>query len=57
MVVVWILLALFVALFVLVPLIEKFGPRMSSDDLRKVSRWILPLCALLLLLQSLRYIF
>lgn len=57
MVVFWILGALFLALIIIVPLIEKFGPRMSKEEIGKIARYILPLAGLLLILQLLAYIF
>lgn len=54
MVVFWILITLFVALIVIVPLVERFGPRMSDQSVSKLSRYILPLVALLLVIQLLR---
>lgn len=57
MVVFWILTVLFVTLIVLVPLIEKFGPRLSQENIRKTSRLVLPLMAVLLIVQLLFYAF
>ncbi|MBQ0758966.1 MAG: hypothetical protein KBT72_04840 [Zhongshania sp.] len=45
-----ILAFLFIALIVLVPLIEKFGPRPSPEQQSKIRRWILPLVGLSLIL-------
>ena len=53
MVAVWIVVILFAALFIVVPLIEKFLPRVPSKELAKYSRWILPLVALMLIVQLL----
>lgn len=41
-----ILAFLFIALLVLVPLIERFAPRPSPEQQSKISRWILPLVGL-----------
>jgi len=57
MAVVWILGVLFLALIILVPLIERFGPRMSNEEQSKLSRYILPLLAVGLVLQLLFYMF
>lgn len=53
MTVLWILLALFLALVIIVPLLERFGPRLSDVELGKISRWILPLLAISLVAQLL----
>ncbi|POP51334.1 hypothetical protein D0911_18355 [Zhongshania marina] len=45
-----ILAFLFIALIVLVPVIEKFAPRPSPEQQAKISRWILPLVGLSLIL-------
>jgi hypothetical protein len=34
---------LFLALVILIPLLEKSGKRMSAENTAKVSRWIFPL--------------
>lgn len=57
MVVVWILGILFISLIIIVPLIERFGPRMSQESLAKMSRWVLPLVALLLVVQLIARMF
>ncbi len=57
MVVVWILAVLFLALIVIVPLVERFGPRMSDENIGKLSRWVMPLVALLLVMQLLWFVF
>ncbi len=49
--------ALFVLLLLVVPLIERFGGKQSDRDISKLSRFILPLVALLLLLQAIRHFF
>lgn len=46
---------LFVALFILIPLVERFGKRYSSEDINKLTRWIFPLLLILMVLQALRY--
>ncbi len=51
-----ILAVLFAALFIVIPLIEKSKYRMSEQDVGKISRWILPLVAVLLLIQLIRLI-
>ncbi|SFD11031.1 hypothetical protein [Pseudoalteromonas denitrificans] len=45
------LLSLFVALIVLVPLIEKFGPRFSPEQLSRYQKFIWPLLMILLVTQ------
>ena len=52
-----ILAVLFLALVVLVPLIERFGSRDQPQDYSSLSRWILPLMAILIVLQMIGYFF
>ena len=35
--------ALFIALIVIIPLLEKSNMRMSNEQMSKISRWFLPL--------------
>ncbi|GLS24598.1 hypothetical protein [Marinibactrum halimedae] len=44
-----------IALLVIVPLLEKFGKEYSPEEVKKISRWIIPLLALLMVLQIIRY--
>jgi len=48
---------LFLTLFILIPLIERFGRQYSPEELSKLSRWVLPLILVLMLLQAIRYFF
>ncbi|MEJ2680403.1 MAG: hypothetical protein P8176_02090 [Gammaproteobacteria bacterium] len=57
MVVLWIIVILFVALIIIVPLIEKYGPRISEEDRVRYMRWLLPLVGLLLLIQLALFLF
>ncbi|MBV2129025.1 hypothetical protein [Arsukibacterium indicum] len=43
-----ILVILFVSLFVIVTLVEKFGKKAEDQDLSKYARWIYPLMAIML---------
>ena len=43
-----ILALLFIALFVIVPLIERFAPKPTAEQTTKISRWILPLVGIML---------
>jgi len=52
-----ILLVLFIALIVVVPLVERFGKPHGNEELSKITRWILPLMMLLLILQAIRHFF
>jgi hypothetical protein len=56
MVLLTILGVLFISLIVIIPLIEKFGPRPDNDQLNKIRRWILPVFGLMLLIQLIFYI-
>lgn len=51
-----ILVVLFAVLFLLVTVLEKSGSTMSEEQQSKLSRWILPLVALLLVAQLIRYL-
>ncbi|MCC2604459.1 hypothetical protein [Planctobacterium marinum] len=48
---------LFLALFVVVPLVEKHGKRHSPEELQKITRWIWPLVGIMLVLQLIRMAF
>ena len=48
---------LFIALIIIVPLVERYGKRYSKEELGKLTRWIFPLLMLLMVLQTLRYFF
>ena len=50
-----ILAVLFVVLLILLPLLEKHAKAPSPDKLQRMSRWLVPLIALALVLQALRY--
>ena len=46
-----ILAVLFIALVVIVPLIERSNFRMSNEQMGKWGRWILPLLVIMVLIQ------
>lgn len=48
---------LFLALIVIVPLLEKRGDPVDPETAQKISRWVMPLCVLLAVLTLLRYMF
>ena len=48
---------LFLALIIVIPLVEKYAPKGESRDYSKVTRWIIPLLMVLLVLQLLRHAF
>ncbi|SFR75739.1 hypothetical protein SAMN05216203_2815 [Marinobacter daqiaonensis] len=50
-----ILALLFLALLVIVPLLEKHADKGDAIDDRRLSRWILPLIALMLVLALIRH--
>ncbi len=52
-----ILVVLFAALFVIVPLVEKYGKRHSPEELGKISRYAMALIALILVLQLILFMF
>ncbi|AWL11558.1 hypothetical protein HMF8227_01071 [Saliniradius amylolyticus] len=51
----YILGILLVALLILVPLLEKANLQFSPKTMSTMSRWVLPLVAILLILQLVRY--
>ncbi len=55
MVVLKILGILFLVLIILVPLMERFTKPMKDEEVSKISRWVLPLVALLLVVQLLAH--
>lgn len=50
-----ILVVLFAALFLIIPFLEKHASKGDAIDDRKISRWIIPLMALVLILAIARY--
>lgn len=48
---------LFLALFIVIPLVEKHGKRHSPEELSKISRWVWPLMGVILLAQLIRMMF
>jgi cadmium resistance protein CadD (predicted permease) len=52
-----ILVILFVSLFVLVTLLEKFGNKTEEQDLSKLTRWVYPLMAIMLGAYLVKYFF
>ena len=48
---------LFIALIVIIPLIEKSNLRVSNESASKLSRWIWPLVGLMLVLSLFAYYF
>ncbi|MEP1217425.1 MAG: hypothetical protein ABJM11_02365 [Marinobacter sp.] len=52
-----ILAVLFLALLIIIPLAEKYAPKGEGRDYSKITRWIIPLMALVLVLQLFRHYF
>jgi hypothetical protein len=52
-----ILAVLFVALIVILPLVEKYAPKGESRDYGNLTRFIFPLLAVLILAQMIRHFF
>jgi hypothetical protein len=52
-----ILAVLFLALIVILPLVEKYAPKGESRDYGKLTRFIFPLMAVLLVAQLIRHFF
>ncbi|MGB5324451.1 MAG: hypothetical protein WBN40_03365 [Pseudomonadales bacterium] len=49
------LLYIFVGVALMVVVLERFGKPMDDGTQARWSRWVLPLCALLLVVQLVRY--
>jgi len=52
-----ILAVLFVALMVILPLVEKYAPKGESRDYGNLTRFIFPLMAVLIVAQMIRHFF
>lgn len=52
-----ILAVLFLALIVILPLVEKYAPKGEERNYGNITRFILPLVALLIVAQMVRYYF
>lgn len=50
-----ILAILFVALLIAVPLLERFGKPQDTEEVSSMSKWILPLAAILIVIQMIVY--
>ena len=46
---------LFIAVALMVVLLEKFGKPMESEQQQQWSRWVWPLCAILIVVQLIRH--
>lgn len=46
---------LFIAVFLMVFFLERFGKPMEEEQQAKLARWILPLIGILLVVQLIRY--
>lgn len=53
----YILGGLFIALIVIIPLLERSKTRISPQDIGKIGRWILPLLVIAIVIQLFRYMF
>ena len=51
-----ILAILFVSLFILVPLLEKYGKERSPQELHNITRWMIPLMIILIIAMAIRYL-
>ncbi|MDA1372317.1 MAG: hypothetical protein O2971_16340 [Proteobacteria bacterium] len=52
---VMIIAILFASLFILIPLLEKYGKERSDEDLQKITRWMAPLMVILIIAMALRF--
>jgi hypothetical protein len=54
-VLVMILAILFATLFILLPLLKKYGKEKSPEELHNIRRWITPLMVIAIIAWSIRY--
>lgn len=47
---------LFATLFVLLPLLEKYGKERSPEELQNITRWMTPLLIIMIIAMAFRYI-
>ncbi|WP_111495135.1 MULTISPECIES: hypothetical protein [Marinobacter] len=52
-----ILAVLFLTLFILIPILEKYAGNDDGRDYSKLTRWIFPLLALLIVMQMVQHFF
>jgi len=50
-----ILAILFASLFILLPLLEKYGKERSPEELQSITRWMTPLMIIMIIAMALRY--
>lgn len=50
-----ILAVLFLGLLIIIPLVEKYAPKDEGRSYGNITRWIMPLVALLIVLQLFRH--
>lgn len=50
-----ILAVLFAALFIALPLIERFSPKHSGEQTQRMSRWVMPLLLIMMVVQAILY--
>ena len=48
---------LFLALVIILPLVEKFGPKQTDKEVSKMSRYIFPLVGILMIIQTIIYFY
>ena len=47
---------LFASLFILIPLLEKYGKEISPEELQNITRWMIPLMIILIIAMGIRYL-
>ena len=51
-----ILAILFISLFILIPLLEKYGKERSPEELQNITRWVISLMIILIIATAIRYL-
>ncbi len=46
---------LFASLFIIIPLLEKYGKESSPEELQKITRWMTPIMTIMIIAMAIRY--
>jgi len=50
-----IIATLFASLFIIFPLLEKYGKERSPEELQNITRWMTPLMIIMIIAMAIRY--